>query len=48
MVRPLWCGRYGAATMAWGFFGAGFLWRGTIWCDGAKNFLLFGIVGGPY
>jgi len=38
MVRPLWCGRYGAATMVWGFYGAGFLWRATIWCDGAKNF----------
>ena len=27
MVRPLWCGRYGAATMVWCVqFGVGILW----------------------
>jgi len=38
MVRPLWCGHYGVYNSVWGFYGAGFLWRATIWCDGAKNF----------
>jgi len=53
MVRSLWCGRYGAATMV-----------STTWCGdsmvlvfyGARQygamvrriFLLFGIFGGPY
>jgi len=48
MVRPLWCGHYGVYNSVWGFYGAGYLRRATIWCNDAKSFLLFGIFGGPY
>ena len=38
LVRPLWCGHYGVYNLVWGLYGAGFLWRATVWCNGAKIF----------
>jgi len=47
-VRLCWCSHCGMYNLVWEFDAAGFLWRATIWCNGTKIFLLFGIFGGHY